>query len=68
MRKTLKKDIYESRFTAGEFRQAVTNVENGKRRRALPHFATDFQFFERVLAMKRLEDFVFITKTAARNR
>ena len=68
MRKPMKKDIYEARFAASEFHQVVTNVENYKRRRALPHFASDFQFFERVLAMKKLEDFVFITKTAAKNR
>ena len=51
-----------------EFHQMVSNVENDKRRRALPHFAGDLHFFERVLAMKKLNDFVFITKTAARNR
>ena len=68
MRKAIKKDIYEARFSASEFHHAVSNVENDKRRRALPHFAGDLQFFDRVLAMKKLEDFVFITKTAARNR
>ena len=62
MRKQDRKDIYE------EFHRVVSNVENGKRRRALPHFTSDLQFFDRVLAMKKLDDFVFISKTAARNR
>ena len=68
MRKAMKKDIYEARFASSEFHRVVANVENCKRRRALPHFAGDFHFFDRVLAMKKLEDFVFITKAAAKSR
>ena len=68
MRKSIKKDIYEERFSVNEFHQVVSNVENFKRRRAHTHFANDLQFFDRVLAMKKLDDFVFITKTAAKSR
>lgn len=52
----------------GETHSVVANVENYKRRRARPHFANDLLFFNRVLAMKKLEDCVFISKTAAKNR
>ena len=47
------------------------NVENFKRRRALPpttKVSEDVKFFERILNMRRAEHLVFITKTVARNR
>ena len=65
MRKPAKKDLYESRLSSSEFHQAVSNVENYKRQRSL---SPNSEFFEKVLAMKKLQDFVFITKTAARGR
>ena len=67
MRRAEKKDIYAARFPA-EFHHAVANVENDKRRRSLSPIAGTFQFFDRILTIKKLQDFVFITKTAARNR
>jgi hypothetical protein len=68
MRKIAKRDIYETRFAPGEFHQVVANVENYKRRRSLPHLEENVEFFDRLLSMKKMTDFVFITKTAARTR
>ena len=51
-----------------EVRQMVANVENFKRRRALPHFGNEQQFFDRVLEMKKLQELVFITKAVAKTR
>ena len=48
------------------------SVENGKRRRALAPFSaldTDSRlFFERIVSVKKIRDFVFITKANARGR
>ena len=47
------------------------NVENHKRRRALPplpSLAGDAKFFERLLSSRKMQEFVFITKAVARNR
>jgi hypothetical protein len=47
------------------------NLENFKRRRALPSlgaFAGDARFFERILSVKKIQELVFITKAAAKNR
>ncbi len=47
------------------------NVENFKRRRALPPTpkeSQDTKFFQRILNGKRMENMVFITKTIARDR
>ena len=68
MGKAAKRDIYETRYAASEFHEIVANVENYKRRRSLPHSDDHMHFFDRVLAMKKISDFVFITKSAARNR
>ncbi len=46
-----------------------SSVENFKRRKALPSIADngDFCFFERVLSVKKIREFVFITRAAAKN-
>jgi hypothetical protein len=47
------------------------NVENFKRRRALPPVPRDSggsKFFDRILTMRRTAEFIFITKTVAKNR
>ena len=51
-----------------EIRPMIDNVENYKRRRALPNFGFDTHFFDRVMAMKKLQELVFIPKSAAKNR
>ena len=46
-------------------------VENFKRRRALPplpSLAGSETFFNRVLSLRKIRDFVFITKAVAKNR
>ena len=47
------------------------NVENFKRRRALPPLpspSSNDKFFDRLLSVRREQDMVFITKAAAKNR
>ena len=46
------------------------NVENHKRRHALPlpSLAGEAKFFARLLSLRKTEDFVFITKAVAKNR
>ena len=44
------------------------SVENFKRRRALPAMPSDSKFFERILSVRKIQDLVFITKTASKNR
>ena len=46
------------------------NVENGKRRHALPlpSLAGEAKFFARLLSSRKVENFVFITKAVAKNR
>ena len=44
------------------------SVENFKRRRALPAMPSDSKFFERILSVRKIQDLVFITKTAAKHR
>ena len=47
------------------------NVENHKRRRALPPLPgldSQSKFFERILSVRKMQDLVFITKTVAKNR
>ncbi len=47
------------------------NVENFKRRRALPPLpktSTGSKFFDRILSVRRAQEFVFITKSVAKNR
>ncbi len=46
------------------------NVENNKRRHALPlpSLAGEAKFFARLLASRKIENFVFITKAVAKNR
>ena len=43
-------------------------VENFKRRRALPPLPTGTSFFNRLLSMRKMKEFVFITKAVAKNR
>ena len=47
------------------------NVENHKRRRALPPLPSltgSYKFFDRLLNVRKAQDLVFITKAAAKNR
>ena len=47
------------------------NVENHKRRRALPPLpapAGHAKFFDRLLSSRKVQEFIFITKAVARNR
>ena len=48
----------------------VQNVENHKRRQALPlpWLAGQAKFFSRLLNLRKAEEFIFITKTVAKNR
>ncbi len=52
----------------GMFHSNGNSVENSKRRRALPAMPGDFKFFERILSVRKMQELVFITKTAAKNR
>jgi hypothetical protein len=48
-----------------------TNLENFKRRRALPALGSlseDARFFERILNIRKMQEMVFVTKAAARTR
>ena len=49
-------------------RPVIGSVENFKRRRALPNAGNDMQFFDRALAMKKLQEFIFIPKNVAKDR
>ena len=46
------------------------NVENHKRRHALPlpSLAGEAKFFARLMGLRKVENFVFITKAVAKNR
>ncbi len=46
------------------------NVENHKRRQALPlpWLAGEAKFFARLLGSRKTEEFIFITKAVAKNR
>ena len=53
------------------------NIENSKRRQALPawpagrplpSFAGDAKFFDRLLSVRKMHEFIFITKAVAKNR
>ncbi len=69
MRKNQKRDALGARHVATSSR-FHSSVENFKRRRALPSVSTetdDFDFFERVLSVKKIREFVFITRAAAKN-
>jgi hypothetical protein len=52
----------------GMFHSNGHSVENDKRRRALPAMPEDSKFFERILSVRKIQELVFITKTAAKNR
>ncbi len=52
----------------GLFHAHGSSIENFKRRRALPAMPTDAKFFERILSVRKIQELVFITKTAAKNR
>ena len=55
----------------GMFHVDGHSVENFKRRRALPAmpgFSEDAKFFHRILNVRKIQELVFITKTAAKNR
>ena len=62
--------MFEAGFACDEER-FDNHVENFKRRRALPCLPTlpdDSKFFNRILSVKKIQELVFITKSAARNR
>ena len=69
-KKNLKRDIFEAGLGCYEAR-FDNQVENFKRRRALPQFS-DFnshsKFFDQLLSVKKIQELVFITKAAARSR
>jgi len=47
------------------------NVENFKRRHALPpipRVSGSSKFFDRILSVRRVQELIFITKTVAKNR
>ena len=53
------------------FHSSGGSVENGKRRRALPALPSisgEAKFFARILSVRKIQELVFITKTAAKNR
>jgi hypothetical protein len=54
----------------GDYGKYAHNVENFKRRRALPFpgLAGDAKFFARLLNIRKVHELVFITKAAAKNR
>ena len=52
----------------GLFTAQENSIENFKRRRALPAMPGDSKFFERILSVRKIQELVFITKTAAKNR
>jgi hypothetical protein len=55
----------------GSFHSHGGSIENYKRRRALPAmpgFSDDLKFFEKILNVRKIQELVFITKTAAKNR
>ena len=56
---------------AGDHWKYWHNVENHKRRRALPPLPSmpvDAKFFDRLLSSRKVQELVFITKAVARNR
>jgi hypothetical protein len=52
----------------GLFQAQGDSLENFKRRHALPAMPGDAKFFERILSVRKIQELVFITKTAAKNR
>ena len=70
MRKNLKREMYEAGYACYEAR-FDNHVENFKRRRALTPLADlngHTKFFDKILNVKKIQELVFITKTAARSR
>ena len=71
MKKALKPEIckVDLSYTESRFNQ---DVENSKRRRALPPFPVLDEasrlFFERVVIVKQMSEFVFISKASAKRR
>lgn|GEM_PF-6789782 len=68
---TVAKVTRQARLTGeSEFASCCMNVENFKRRQALPlrPDRSDARFFDRILSVRRLRELVFITKAAARDR
>jgi hypothetical protein len=72
MNKNSKSRLCQERATQVHLR-FDENIENFKRRRALPapafgSFGREALFFDRMLNIRRIKDFVFITKAEARAR
>ena len=67
----MSKAHHEEAGWAGDHGKYGHNVENHKRRRALPplpSLGSDAKFFDRLLSSRKMQEFVFITKAVARNR
>ena len=57
------------RVPMGDHGKYGHNVENDKRRRALPiPMLADAKFFSRLVHVRKSHELVFITKAAAKNR
>jgi len=52
----------------GLFQAQGDSLENFKRRRALPAMPGDLKFFERILSVRKVQELVFVPKTAAKHR
>ena len=52
----------------GLFQAQGDSLENFKRRRALPAMPADMKFFQRILSVRKMQELVFVTKTAAKHR
>ena len=59
-----------SRHPMGDHGKYGHNIENDKRRHALPMpiLAGDAKFFSRLVNIRKMHEVVFITKAAAKNR
>lgn len=69
MKKNQRKGVIGARYVEADSR-FHSSLENFKRRRALPSIAAtsgDLCFFERLLSVKKIREFVFITRAAAKN-
>ena len=52
----------------GVFHSHETSLENFKRRHALPAMPENSKFFDRILSVRKIQELVFITKNAAKDR
>ncbi|HTL70988.1 MAG TPA: hypothetical protein VL404_06830 [Candidatus Eisenbacteria bacterium] len=71
MKRIAKKLMTENRLSAADF--GAESIENHKRRRALPPFSGALDpgsrlFFDRILSVRKIREFIFITNAKARTR